>query len=412
MMIRRANLAARSPWISCGALLITAFLQSGVAAQPCANLNIQHRADIPSTCPEITITMREDLLGRPFLYVAQKEAGLRVYDITNIDSPALVRTIPIATLDSLHVMNVSQDGNYLYLALGNSFLTGQNPGMAIVDVTSPATASATDVWKSSVPGGGGGIVKVEGRYAYFGAMKQGLMIFDVTDKHHMVFVSQFVPDIRFPDPNPDPKKYNARGMEVRNGVVYLCYDAGGLRIIDTADKQHPVEIGRFSNPTLNGKPRAYNNIVLDGSLAYIAADYCGLEVLNVSDPAHISLTSWWNPWNCTADPFGWFSSPGHANEIEYNKNCKLLFISTGKSDLHVVDVSNPAAPDSCNGYGGVSNDIGTWGVSLYQDRIFLSYICAVVPFPSLWTGVKVLTYTPCPTAVSKVPWSDLKRLYR
>jgi hypothetical protein len=410
MVFHKCNLTAQR--ISCAILWIAVLTQSGNAAQPCAYLNIQHRADIPSGCAQMTMTMREDLLGRPFLYVAQKEAGLRVYDITNIDARALVRTVPIDALDSLEVMNVTQDGNYLYLALGSSFFVGQNPGMAIVDVTAPASASATSVWKSSVPGGGGGIVKVEGHYAYFGAMKQGLILFDVADKHHMAFVSQFVPDTHYPDPNPDPNKFNARGMEVRNGIVYLCYDAGGLRIIDTADKLHPVEIGRFSNPTLNRKPRAYNNIVLDGSLAYIAADFCGLEILNVSDPGHITLTSWWNPWHCQVDPFGWFSSPGHANEIEYNKDCKLLFMSTGKSDLHVVDISNPAAPDSCNGYGGVSNGIGTWGLNLHQDRIFLSYVCASWPFPSNWTGVKILSYTPCPTSVSPAKWSDVKRLYR
>ena len=34
-------------------------------------------------------------------------------------------------------------------------------------------------------------------------------------------------------------------------------------------------------------------------------------------------------------------------------------------------------------------------VSSYQNKIFLSYICAFIPFTSTWTGVKILTYTPC-----------------
>jgi hypothetical protein len=227
---------------------------------------------------------------------------------------------------------------------------------------------------------------------YLGAMKHGLILLDVSDKTDIQFVSQFVPDLAFPDPNPDPSKINARGMQVRDGIIYLCYDAGGLRIINATDPQNPAEIGRFANPELNGLPRAYNNVVLNDGLAYVAVDYCGLEILDVSDTAQISLTGWWNPWNCQSNPFNWFSSPGHTNELAFLPGCGLLFIASGKSDLHVLDVSDPAQPDSCGFFGGVDNSIGTWGVSLWQRRVYLSYICNFLPFPfpSDWTGVKML----------------------
>lgn len=104
-------------------------------------------------------------------------------------------------------------------------------------------------------------------------MKNGLMIFDITDKTLPVQKSAFLPSITFPDPNPDPNKYNARGMAVKNDIVYLCYDAGGLRIINAVDKLNPRQTGKFSNPDMNGKPRAYNNIVLDGPLCVCG---CGL----------------------------------------------------------------------------------------------------------------------------------------
>jgi len=362
-------------------------------------MNIQHEVDIASTCPQMTMTMKPDITGRPFLYVAQKEAGLCIYDITSISSPALIQTIPIDSLDSLHVMNLSQEGNYLYLALGNHFSNSQSPGMAIIDVSNPAVAFVKSVWKSSATDGGAGIVKTENNYAYLGAMTHGLMILDISDKTNIQLVSQFMPDLSYPTGNPDTAKYNARGMAVKNDIVYLCFDAGGIRIINTQNKLNPVETGRFSNPVLNNLPRAYNNIVLDDTLAYVTVDYCGMEVLNLADTSNIRLVSWWNPWDCQSNSLNWFSSPGHANELEYNKNCKQLFIASGKSDLHVVDVTNPLQPDSCNFYGGVSNGMGTWGVGLYHEKIFLSYVCAIIPFSSNWTGVKILTYTPCLTGV-------------
>jgi hypothetical protein len=380
-------------------ILLAAFIHTEAHSQGCATLNIQHQADIPSACNTMVMTMMHDNSNRPYLYVANKEGGLKAFDISTITSPSLVAAVPTTLFDTLDVMSLSQDGNYLYLALGNSFTNPQRCGMAIVDVTDPKTPTVTDYFVVPNSSSGGGIVKVEGNYAYLGAMQSGLVILDVTDKSNIQFVSQFVPSINFPPvPFPNPNYYNARGMEVRNSIVYLCYDGGGIRVINCTNKLSPKETGRWCNPVMYmpfDHPKAYNNIVLDDTLAYVAVDYCGMEVLSISDTSNIRLVGWWNPYNCPNND--WFTSPVHANEIQYNRDCKKVFLATGKSDLHVVDVSNPAMPDSCNVYGGVSNDIGTWGVGLYQDQIYLAYICVPLgyPFPSNWTGVKILTYTPC-----------------
>ena len=371
------------------------FLQISLHSQSCYDLNIQLQSELPSTCFNITMTMMHDQNDKPFLYVASKEGGLKIYDITDLSAPVLVKTIEVSPMNNLHVMNLTQSGNYLYLALGNHFNNSQSPGIAIIDVTAPKDAKLVSVWKFSKNDGGTGVIKVAGSYAYLGAMQHGLIILDISDKSNIKQVSQFVPDINFPDIKPDSKKINARGLSVAGDIVYLCYDAGGFRTINVSNKQAPFEEGRYSNPVLNDKPRAYNNSVINGSYAYITVDYCGLEVLDVSDPKSIKPVSWWNPYNCQANPLAWFSSPGHMNEIDYNKECGLLFISSGKSDLHVLNVSDPSKPDSCGYYDGISNNIGTWGVSTYKNQIYLSYICSFIPFASNWTGVKILTYDQC-----------------
>lgn len=370
--------------------------------QDCNDLNLQLHSELPSDCGHMTMTMLHDQLGRPYLYVAGKEGGLKIYALDDIDQPQLVATLPVSEWENLDVMNLSQDGEYLYLAVGNHFSLNQYGGLAIIDISDPTAPFLTDSWIFPELYGGAGIVGVAGDYAYLGAMRHGMVTLDISEKSDIAFVSLFQPDIFYPDNNPDPDKYNARGMAVRDNKVYLCFDAGGLRIIDVQNPAQPVEIGRYANPALNGKPRAYNNIVLDGNLAYIAADCNGMEILNIADPANITLVGWWNPWHCDDNPLNWFVSPGHANEIFLNKDCQLVFLSTGKSDMYVVDVSTPAAPDSCHIYGGVDNGIGTWGVSSFEDKIFLSYICAVIPFQSDWTGVKVLTYNnTCATATAE-----------
>lgn len=368
-------------------------------SQGCSSYNIKKESEIQSQCSGIAMTMMHDANGKAYLYVANKEAGLKIYDISTITSPNLVKTIPTSSLGNMDVMNLCQSGNYLYLALGNHFNTNQNAGMAIIDVFVPFDPSVMDYWELPSSGGGSGVIKVEGNYAYLGAMKFGLIILDITDKSNIKVSSKFVPDINYPTAGPNPDLYNARGMEVKNDIVYLCYDAGGIRIINVSDKTKPKETGHYSNPALNGKPRAYNNLVLHNDLLYVAVDYCGLEVLNIKDTSNIKLFGKWNPYNCPTN--NWFTSPVHANEIQFNRACKTLFLSTGKSDMMVLDVSNPALPDSCNFYGGVSNDIGTWGVGLYENQIYLSYICSVIPFSSNWTGVKILTYTQCKASTEK-----------
>ncbi len=362
-------------------------------AQDCSKFSITRQSQIQASCNAITLTMLHDQQDRPYLYVANKEAGLKIYDVSNLKKPMPVAAVSSKSFASLHVMNLTQDDNYVYLAIGNHFNNKQSPGMAIADVSDPAKPVLISYWTLPSSSGGSGIVKVQDNYAYLGAMGNGLIILDISDKTKIKFISQFIPAINYPDPKPKKSLFNARGMQVKDDLVYLCYDAGGLRIINTKDKTKPVEIGRFSNPVMNGKPRAYNNIVVDDGLAYITVDYCGMEILNVKDLADIKSIGWWNPYGCPRN--NWFSSPVHANEIAYNKDCNLVFISTGKSDLDIINVSNPAVPVLCKEFGGPTNGMGTWGVSLYKDQVYLSYTCAFIPFSSNWTGVKILTHENC-----------------
>ncbi len=382
------------------AFLVLSLVSVFLHAQPvpsqqedCNKFTITQQSQIPATCNAITMTMQHDQQDKPYLYVANKEAGLKIYDVTDLKKPKLVATVSTKLFASLHVMNLTQNGNFVFLAIGNHFNNKQSSGIAIIDVNDPAKPVFISYWTLPSSSGGSGVVKVQGNYAYLGAMGNGLVILDINDKTKIKFVSQFIPDINYPDPKPKKSLFNARGMQVKDDLVYLCYDAGGLRIINTKDKTNPVEIGRFSNPVMNGKPRAYNNIVVDEDLAFITADYCGMEILNIKDPADINSIGWWNPYGCPKN--NWFSSPVHANEIAYNKDCKLVFISTGKSDLDVINISNPESPVLCKEYGGPKNGMGTWGVSLYKDQVYLSYICAFIPFSSNWTGVKILSYEGC-----------------
>ena len=234
-------------------------------AKPCPDLGIAPKSEIASTCGTMTLTMIHDAT-RPYLYVANKEAGLKIYGIANPTAPTLAATVPIADLGKLEVMNVSQQGDLLFLAIGNHFTNPQAGGLAIVDVNDPAHPVVKDYYVVPGSSSGAGIAKAEGNVAYLGAMRSGLAVLDISDPADIKSLSLFLPDRSYPVANPKPELYNVRGLELKNGLAYVAFDAGGLRIIDCRKPEAPREIGRYVNPAMY-KPldhaKAYNNLVLD-----------------------------------------------------------------------------------------------------------------------------------------------------
>ncbi len=342
---------------------------------------------------------RDSTPSKPYLYVAAKAQGLQIYNISSLSAPVFASSVAVSSLSNLDVNSITQVGNYLYLALGNIFTaTAQPSGMAIVNVSNPVSPTVTGIFTHTATSGTG-YVAVDGNYVYLAAMQNGVIVVDATNKSAPVFVSQLKPNVNFPKNSPTPSeldKINARSIVVKNNIMYLCYDAGGLRIINTTNKNNLKETGRYSNPALLTRPRAYNNLVLNDSLVYVACDYAGMEVLKIKDTANITQVGWWNPWNAHLASNNWLNSPGHTNEIEFDANCRIVFMSAGRSDIMAVSVANPALPDSCSQYGNKTDTLGTWGLGKWQNQIYACYISTwpwYIPFNSQWSGVKILTYS-------------------
>jgi hypothetical protein len=223
-------------------------------------------------------------------------------------------------------------------------------------------------------------------------MKEGIFILDISDKNNITEVNQFIPDIHYPIPNPNSiQTPNARGLTVKDDLLYVCYDAGGLRIIDISDKSNPVEIGRYIN-AVNNKQQAFNNIILNGDLAYVATDYCGMEIIDISNPNLPTRTAWLNPWGCETAQNNWFNSGGHVNQLAYDPQSNFIFLSSGRSEMLVVDVENPLHPKIKSIFGDVDNEEGVWGIDLKDDKVYLLYITSVVPYVSNFSGIRCIQW--------------------
>lgn len=386
-------------------LLFSCFFVSSTYSQSCGQLGLTEVSKVVGTCAEEFLTPLHDQLGRDFVYVATEDGGLTIWDVSSPASPSMAAQVQTNNWDNLKVMSVTQNGNYVYLALGNHFPPQELPGMAIVDVSNPSLPVMKDYWISPGDSSGGGVVVVEGDYAYFGAMSRGLYILDIQDKDSIKVISHFMPDLSFPgNLIIDTPKYNVRGLFLEGDVLYTAFDRGGIRIINVSDKQNPKETGHYSNPALLFKPRAYNHLIVKDTILYSASDYCGLEILSVADTSDIKEISWWNPWNCQTG--NWFGNRIHFNELKYSSKCDLLVVSSGKSEAYILDVSDPAFPDSCGHFGVVNDDTASWGVDIWEDHIYLTFICSwpppFSPFYANYSGMKVIEWddNPCLAAAT------------
>lgn len=144
------------------------------------------------------------------------------------------------------------------------------------------------------------------------------------------------------------------------------------------------------NRSLRRKPQAYNNVVISGSLAYLAVDYCGLEIVDISEPAAPRQVGWWNPWRCETLGNLWFNSKGHTNQIVLDRKAGRVVMSAGDSELQVVDVRTPRAQTLAASFGTPGNGHGAWGVGVADGVAILTYIKAFVPFRGRWSGFKAV----------------------
>jgi len=343
-----------------------------------------------------------DRQERPYIYSANNELGFMVYDIADINNPVPVDTMMPAVFGGLTASNIFQDGNYVYLSVGGFQGIGQRAGLAILNITDPENITIEDQWDSTAFNQGCAITIVDGDYAYLGIMELGIVILDISDKTDIRFVSTYQPYTEWPHPSGLFSTPNARGMAIRNDTLYLCYDAGALRVIDVTDKEQPVEIGHYINPTLDATARpAYNNVVLAGNYAYVAVDYCGIDIVNISDPANPVNAGWVNPWDCS--PTNWNGRPGHTNQIMTFRNNTMLFVSGGDTEILAYDITDRENPVELGSFFTLSDSIVTWGIDVKENYAVLAQVDNPFGQPYLadWGGIRILSWDGGVTGVNE-----------
>jgi hypothetical protein len=122
---------------------------------------------------------------------------------------------------------------------------------------------------------------------------------------------------------------NARGIYVDGSYAYVADGYSGLQIVDISDPSSPSLAGSYD--TLEA-----GYVFINGSYAYVSINVDGLQIVDISDPSNPSLA-------------GSYDTPGNANGIYVDGSYAYVVGHAG--GLQIVDISNPSNPSLAGSYG-------------------------------------------------------------
>lgn len=281
----------------------------------------------------------------PYVFVAAGEAGLAVFALSDLDAPAA----PVGVLDT------PGEARRVALSQGLAFIADREKGLRILDVT-PPTAPAPrgslllpdEAWDVAVLDGyayiadwlGGGLVVVDvanpGAPAIVASRATAGHAVGVTIKRELLFVAvagdppqskMIVYDITNRAAPVELSRLGTAGacwdIAVAGPRAYLACGPAGLEIVDVSNPSLPVRIGSVDTPNWA------TAVEVSGDFAYIAdGTASGVIVADVSDPAGPAIVG---------------RQPGDEAWDVALAGDRLL-VADFRNGLRVLDVSRPEWP--------------------------------------------------------------------
>ena len=281
-----------------------------------------------------------------YAYLAASSKGLAIIDISTPSNPQKVSTLPISS----YAMELSISNKIAYIAAGDS-------GLSIINVSTPTNPIIVGSCHIS---GYASNIDINGNYAYLAAQDGGLRIVDISDSSNPYEVGNF-------------EGYYTLNVFLNYPLAYISCNFAGIAILDISNPVNPVELGHCNIPgnieatcvldsyvfaanssgfmnvidaTHSSNPqvicsfqtpyRAWGDVFVEDSFAYIADTHAGIRIINVSNP------------QATVE-IGNFKVPSSTYGIFVSN--KYAYATDSLTGLHILDVSNPATPveiGSCN----------------------------------------------------------------
>ena len=153
-------------------------------------------------------------------YLANDNSGLKVVDISNRTSPAIVGSVATPN----RAQSVAVTGNYAYVATHFP-----SSSLEVVDISNPV--SPVIVGRVRTPGKFFGAVAAAGTQAYVAVWLEGVQVVDISNPASPAIIGSV-----------DTPGF-AYGVAVANNHAYVADDTFGLQIIDISNPTSPAIVG-------------------------------------------------------------------------------------------------------------------------------------------------------------------------
>ncbi|MEJ2720684.1 MAG: FlgD immunoglobulin-like domain containing protein, partial [bacterium] len=296
------------------------------------------------------------------VYLGDALQGIHVINATNLVDLSYVTTVdPGGSHRRLYV-----DGDYLYSAAYGTLYA--------FDISDPAFPSTTGSYTSANVAT---TVVVDGEYAYAACGSGGgLKVVDVADGFRPFRIGGFdspitvvsaaihgdyayivesgtdrkfrVLDARYPDGLPEIGSYDMLGLDlcVAGDYAYVAAQWNGLTVLDVSAPSTPVLHGSYAT---SGSAQG---IVVSGDLAFVAQGNSGLAVIDITNPA-------------SPTELGSYDTALSATSVDVAGN--IAYLTVGSTGLLVIDVTNSSSPTQVGSYdtSGIADDVVVAGDYAY-----------------------------------------------
>lgn len=264
-----------------------------------------------------------------FAYVAARDSGFCIINISNTLNPLIASITNVGT----SVYGIFYKENRAYLATTDS-------GLVIYDVLDPYSPIKLGTCKSFHTVSPTLNVYVQGNFAFVAAAYDGFIIIDVSNPYNPQQVYIY-----------DQQDFWAYDVKVSGGWAFLSFDtySSGAGLLTFQVPLNPANTRPINSASTNAPAR---RIDIGNGYAYLACLNGGLNIMNISNPNIPFLASTW--------------VSGSSNNLFYLNN--FIYLADQYRGLIILDVTNVNNISLKAKYDTqtYSRDIGIMGNYLYQ----------------------------------------------
>jgi hypothetical protein len=323
-------------------------------------LHISHEHPAKGVAEDLFLPWRKaeikTLLARgEFLYAACGEAGVRIFDIANIDHKGFserIATAPVSPFGQKFYLRTKNATSLaapttiapdptreqfaenreqkVHAMYGSIYVTDKCEGLIVIGAASLLDGNPTNNFLERQvtfnPEGilnGAKTISIVGTYAYIGC-DAGLVVVSIDDPKKPCVTAVL----------GEPNVHHPRSIAAQFRYAYVCDDKGVL-VLDITDPAHPKPTSRMLLPDAR-------SVYLARTYAYVAGGKNGLIILDIENPEKPRVDQVFTADGCIND----------LNDVKLGitYTSEFAYLADGKNGLRVVQLTSPDTP----GNGGFS----------------------------------------------------------